>query len=175
MKDFIVIAISPPAYYPDESERINALFESKQIDFLHIRKPDWTRPQIELLISRIKKEFYPYIKLHDHFELLDKIPLGGIHLNSRNMNPHPKAKSVSKSIHSLQEISDMDELDYFFISPVFDSISKAGYKAAFEFKILAEKISGKKAVALGGVTPDKLPLLKKTGFAGAAMLGHFFP
>jgi thiamine-phosphate pyrophosphorylase len=65
--------------------------------------------------------------------------------------------------------------DYVFLSPIFDSISKAGYKSAFTEEMLKEAsdkgIIDEKVVALGGVTFDKIPYLKKLNFGGAAMMG----
>ena len=173
--DFLIIAITSPSFIDNEAEKINDILSQDKAHLLHIRKPDSSFDQVRNLVSMIDPVFYPRIKLHDHFGLLNIYRLGGVHINSRNPVPHPEAVSVSKSFHSLKEIDDVSGLEYFFISPVFDSISKEGYKAAFNLEELAEKIKGKPAVALGGITPDKFPFLKSLGFRGAALLGHFFP
>ena len=66
-------------------------------------------------------------------------------------------------------------MDYVFLSPIFDSISKRGYRSQFSLtelqKAAAEGIIDSKVVALGGITKDKLPLLQSLHFGGAAMLG----
>lgn len=175
MSDFLIIAVTRPDFFEGEANMINNLIESGEVDYVHIRKPEADISQIENLILEIQPNYLKKIKIHDHFSLVDKYPLGGIHLNSRNRDRTVSAKSISKSLHSLNEIEETTELDYFFISPVFDSISKKGYKAAFNLDELSEKIRGKKAVALGGVTTDRIPLLKSMGFYGAALLSHFFP
>lgn len=172
--NFLIIAVTPPYFFEGESEKINKILSEKMANYVHIRKPEANVLEIEKLIRGINSEFHPLLKLHDHFELLDKYSLGGIHLNSRCSEMHPKAKSISVSIHSLEEIEGKEKFDYFFISPVFDSISKKGYKAAYDLNLLSQKIQGKKAIALGGVTPEKFPLLGSLGFSGAALLGHFF-
>lgn len=66
--------------------------------------------------------------------------------------------------------------DYLTLSPIYDSISKEGYKSSFERKDLENEIRNLPidVIALGGVTPDKFEELKAIGFAGAAMLGYFF-
>lgn len=174
-KDFLVIAITQPDFYQSEAERINQILANKEADFIHIRKPYKNAESIEKLINEINWEFHNKLKLHDHFELLDKYDLGGIHLNSRNSESHTKAKSVSISLHSLEEIDKADNYEYFFISPVFDSISKEGYKSGFILPELSLRIKGKKAIALGGVTPKKFAILQNMGFIGAALLGYFFP
>ena len=62
-----------------------------------------------------------------------------------------------------------------FLSPIYASISKRGYEAAFTPEMLRtaadEGMIDDKVVALGGVTPDKLPQLQVLGFGGAAVLG----
>jgi len=71
-------------------------------------------------------------------------------------------------------------LDYCFLSPVYDSISKAGYRAAGFLapgegrrRRLAAALgrSPVPVLALGGVGPGKLAELRDAGFAGAAVLG----
>ena len=75
----------------------------------------------------------------------------------------------------MEELEFASDYDYVTLSPIFDSISKQGYKSAFKLMELKNKIKGKKVVALGGVTPDKFSYLKSIGFKGAALLGYFFP
>ena len=175
MDKFIKIAITRPDFYTGEAFIINKLLKEGSADYVHIRKPSADIKDVENLIALIDKRHHPKLKLHDCFNLIDKFDLGGCHLNSRNVIPHPGAKSISKSIHSIKEIPLTEEYDYFFISPVFDSISKNNYKSAFDIDILSRNVKGRKAIALGGVTPDKITLLKEKGFYGAAMLSHFFP
>lgn len=171
---FITIAITSPLFFEDESKIITNILREKKSDLVHLRKPTATCDELEKLINEIPSDLHNHLKLHDHFKLIDKYKIAGIHLNSRNPSPYPGAKNISISIHSLDEINGADDFDYFMISPIFDSISKKGYKAGFNLRELSEKIKNKKAVALGGVTPDKFPLLKSLGFYGGAMQGFFF-
>lgn len=171
---FLIIAITPEIFFEGEADKISQILRNGEADIVHIRKPGSNKNQVADLIENIPLELHCRLKLHDHFELLDNYDLGGIHLNSRNPFPHPKAKAISRSIHAIEEISEAKDFDYYFISPIFDSISKEGYKSNFDLKELAEIIKDTRGIALGGVTPDKLPALMETGFYGAAMLGHFF-
>lgn len=175
MDNFLIIAITRPDFFFGEGERINQILEENRANYVHIRKPYAEQKSIKNLIQDINPVFHYRLKLHDHFELLDSFNLGGIHLNSRNADYHNKAKSISISCHSLDEIEKVDKFDYFFISPIFDSISKEGYHAAFDLNEVSHKIKGKRSIALGGVTPDKFPLLSSLGFTGAALLSYFFP
>ena len=62
------------------------------------------------------------------------------------------------------------------MSPIFVSISKHGYTAAYSHDELKEAfakgIIDKKVIALGGITPKHIPWLETLGFGGAALLGH---
>lgn len=175
MDNFLTIAITRPDFFNHEAEMINDILINRKADFVHLRKPYSSIYEIETLLSKIDHVNIPRIKIHDHFELLNIYPLGGAHLNSRNPRCDLPAKSLSKSIHSINEISQSEKFDYLFLSPIFDSISKTGYKAAFSLDSLSMKVRNKNIVALGGVTPQKFQLLKDMGFKGAAMLGYFFP
>ena len=77
---------------------------------------------------------------------------------------------MSRSCHSLEEIDNSKEKDYLFLSPVYPSISKPGYLPSFCLNDLKGKVDGR-IIALGGVTPKRLPELFEIGFGGAAMLG----
>ncbi len=64
------------------------------------------------------------------------------------------------------------------LSPIYDSLSKAGYRAAFTAATLrqaaVEGTIGPRVVALGGVTPARIPELSDLGFGGAAFLGYIW-
>lgn len=171
---FLIIAVTTPVEYPGEAERITELLDSGEADIVHIRKPAWDAAKTEKLIRQIPERLYPRLRLHDHFSLAEKYNLGGVHLNSRNLSAPATIKNLSRSVHSLDEIERYQELDYLTLSPIFDSISKPGYKSNFDLKELKDKITGKRIIALGGVTPEKIPSLREVGFIGAAMLGHFW-
>jgi nanoRNase/pAp phosphatase (c-di-AMP/oligoRNAs hydrolase) len=71
-----------------------------------------------------------------------------------------------------------NEYDYLFLSPIFDSISKNGYKSIYTNDDLQEAsklgIIDDKVIALGGVTLDKIEYLRKLHFGGVAMIGGIY-
>lgn len=174
-RDFIVIAITSPDTVSCEAQKIEGILYDGLADIVHIRKPGWSADETAGLIESINPELWSRLKLHDNFSLLEKYNLLGVHLNSRNLVVPPQAHSVSRSLHAVEQLHIAKHYDYVTLSPVFNSISKAGYKAAFNLNEISELLTGtKNVVALGGVTPDKIPILKGLGFHGAAMLGHFW-
>lgn len=165
------IAITLPGFFAGEAEAIASLLTDGGYWRVHIRKPDASAEQIRALLQQIPAELYPRLSLHDHHELARQMGLGGVHLNSRN----PQAPAgwnglVSRSLHAPGEIAAM-ACDYAFLSPIYPSISKPGYKADFDIEQLRGVVDGR-VFALGGVTPEKFDELQSIGFGGAAMLGH---
>ena len=175
MEEFTVIAITPPLFFKGESEIINRILSQNEAQFVHIRKPGSSISDVEKLICEVDSRFYIKLKIHDHFDLAAHFGLGGVHLNSRCSVPPKNSLSTSKSLHSIEELEDAANFDYCFLSPIFDSISKQGYKAKFNLKELTPLIRDKNIIALGGVTPLKFSFLKELGFKGGALLSHFFP
>ena len=167
---FLKIAITAEQFLDNEPAKIRHLLDSG-IDFVHIRKPRASKEELRCLISCIPSSYHPRLKLNDHFELIDEFELGGVHLNSRNPAAPAEAKSISRSFHNLDELEDCARYDYVTLSPIFDSISKIGYRSAFNLDKLKDKIENKNVIALGGVTPDTFPILRDKGFVGGAMLG----
>ena len=81
------------------------------------------------------------------------------------------------SLHSLQELQlGLSGMDYVFLSPIFDSISKQGYSAAFEAEALAVALQTAKCpvIALGGISPQNIPIAASLGFSGVAALGSIW-
>ena len=173
------IAITLPYFFTDEASAINRLFENG-IDLLHLRKPDSQTDECRLLLEAVDKRWLQRIVVHDHFELCKEFQLHGIHLNRRNNTvPADHHGSLSCSCHSLEEVIERKpKMDYVFLSPIYDSISKQGYHSAFSDEALrqasAQGIIDHKVVALGGVTRQRIPQLEEYGFGGAAMLGEMW-
>ena len=175
-----LIAITSPRFLPGEGERIAALLSEGGFWRVHVRKPEASADDLRRLLNTIPTWCYPRLVLHDHHELCEEYRVGGLHLNRRNPTVPDCATSaglsLSCSCHSLNEVElRKPKVDYVFLSPVFDSISKQGYRSQFSLaelqKAAAEDIIDSKVVALGGVTKDRLPLLQSLHFGGAAMLG----
>ncbi|MCM1369115.1 MAG: thiamine phosphate synthase [Candidatus Amulumruptor caecigallinarius] len=169
--DFHIIVITSPVSVPGEAAKIVDLLNTG-VDFVHIRKPNRTLMDVRNLIEDIPYHLRRRLRLHDHFELLNEMTLAGAHLNSRCPEAPASALSLTRSCHTLKEVEESEGMEYVFLSPVYDSISKPGYKSAFAGELPAALLRQKRVVALGGVTPDKFPELRERGFRGAAMMGH---
>lgn len=170
------IVITSPGFLQGEADFIDRLF-NHGLDRLHLRKPGADIGECRRLLDGISREWLPRIVVHDNFGLCREYGLGGVHLNGRNpMTPPNHEGSVSRSCHSLEEISRYKgECDYLTLSPIFNSISKQGYMAAFEpEQLAAARDSGlidSRVIALGGVTLENIPRVRELGFGGVAILG----
>ena len=166
-----LIAITSPHFREGESQTICRLLDRGWWR-VHIRKPDAPRQRVEELIKSIPEKYRPSLSLHDHFELVQKLGIGGVHLNSRNPDcPAHIDGLVSRSCHTVDELKKHSHLDYLFLSPVFDSISKPGYSSQFDMESL-RGLDLHNVFALGGVTFGHLDKIRSFGFEGAAMLSE---
>lgn len=164
------IAITVPEFFDGEAQAITALLCRGDFERVHIRKPGATASQMEALIREIPSELYPRLSLHDCLEVAAKLNLGGVHLNSRNPQVPPGwCGLVSRSFHSPTELNSAP-YDYAFLSPIYPSISKPGYRGDFNLDALRGVVDDR-IFALGGVTPERFKEIESIGFGGVAMLG----
>ena len=174
-----LIVITAPEFLPGEAEVLNALL-GNGLHRLHVRKPCSTEDELAVLVEQIHDRFRQRVTLHDHFELQQRYSLGGVHLNGRNPSvPEGFLGTVSRSCHSLDEVVTWKEhADYLFLSPIFDSISKSGYRSGFSCEQLCEAadrgIIDSRVFALGGVSTENLPNVRSMGFGGAVFLGDIW-
>ena len=173
------IIITSPEFLSGEATFISKLF-SQGLDLLHLRKPEASLEAYKRLLLQIPKHWYSRIVLHEHFALAEKFGLHGIHLNRRcSQVPDSFRGSISCSCHTLEEVKKQKaSKDYVFLSPIFDSISKVGYHAAFSPTLLKqaaiENVIDEKVIALGGITANNIPLVKEWHFGGVALLGDIW-
>ena len=174
-----LILLTIPQFFIEEHQILTALFE-EGLEILHVRKPNTEPVYSERLLSLIPAQFRQRIVVHDHFYLKNEYKLMGIHLNQRNPDPPANYRGhISCSCHTIEEVKAQKEVcNYVFLSPIFNSLSKAGYNAAFtdaELKQYAKRgLIDRKVMALGGVTLEHIPLLKEYGFGGAVLLGDIW-
>lgn len=173
------ITITSPDFISGEAIFIDKLF-SQGLDLLHLRKPEASLEACKRLLLQIPKHWYSRIVLHEHFDLAEEFGLHGIHLNRRcSQVPDSFRGSISCSCHTLEEVKKQKaSKDYVFLSPIFDSISKVGYHAAFSPTLLkqaaVENVIDEKVIALGGITAKNIPLVKEWHFGGVALLGDIW-
>lgn len=170
-----LIVVTTPEAVDSEAVTMNDMLASG-LDILHLRKPGYSLAEMETVVRAIAPPLRSRVMVHSHHGLVERFGLRGAHWPSamRREFENPPAFSSSTSCHSIEELEAMeDTYEYMFVSPVFDSVSKPGYLSGIDRGALAEFIdrSGRKVVALGGVTPQTIALLPENCW-GAAVLGH---
>jgi len=197
------IIFSYPTKIENELEKVHALLMDNEIDFFHLRKPDFDYHQMKEFLTQIDVDLHYKIIIHSHYSLITDFDLAGINLNKKALNQLAFADEVDKcfiqplvvndrqieinrelpnmvtySAHSFDELNNLPfDTDYVFLSPIYDSISKPNYNSNFEDKVkLKEELkkTNIKVIALGGIDNDKIDELKELGFNGYAQLGSFW-
>jgi thiamine-phosphate pyrophosphorylase len=176
-----LLAISSPDFIPDEAALINSLFREGLV-CLHIRKPESGEEEFAYLLSQIEPDFLDSIAVHQHHNLAKELGVKRLHFTEkdRKMTDPEIFKSLknsnfilSTSIHELAEIDNLSPaFSYTFFGPVFDSISKTGYKSVLpdDFYIRPE-IKKIPIIGLGGISSKNLEKVYAMNFDGAAVLG----
>ena len=171
-----VIVITSPEFIVDEALKINRLFACG-LDYLHLRKPDSKEEEVEALLQKINPQYYSQIRVHDYFDLAEKYRLGGVHLNRRNAEYQGKL-AKTRSCHLLEELRHIEDYDYVFLSPIFNSISKQDYCSNFSEEILLRArdmgLINERVMALGGVSEANIGQVMTYGFGGLALLGSIW-
>ena len=169
-----IIVISSPSPVSNEAFIFQKLIESG-VDYIHIRKPGDALSIVRNLLINLPSVFHSKIKLHYYIELIKEFPLVGFHHSGASSFDRSIEKKQSKSFHSFEEVEQNTfPYEYFFLSPVFSSISKVNYQPNYsidEFQSFLEFYQNKSCIALGGVSEANVKQLKEIGFSGVALLG----
>ncbi|GAA4468106.1 thiamine phosphate synthase [Nemorincola caseinilytica] len=182
-----LVVLTPDTDLPGEQETVNSLFHMG-LQRLHLRKPAYDIAAYRAYIAGIDSAYHSRIIIHGAYPLYHALRLGGIHLRSairhepatlQQIKDIPYS-AISTSFHSWDEIlQNHTPYGNVFISPLYDSISKAGYSAA----VAPEGISGVKEslanggrycpaiTGLGGIDRSNIPTLQRLRYDGAAVLG----
>ena len=182
------IIISNPTDFEGEIGLIEQLLIDKFLVF-HLRKPEKSYEELSEILRRISPKFYRQIVLHSHHDLSKKYKLKGVHFTEtirRKLSEEAlisviktlreQGLTVSFSLHSLEAIEQLPcTADYVFLSPIFQSISKADYPSAFSVESLTHFFENRQSsvpvLALGGVCNDNIEIIQAIGFQGYALMG----
>lgn len=168
---FRLLVITPEGPYPQETQWVNRLFVNG-LETLHLRKPGWNAQQLRAFLGEVEACYHPQIMLHGSASLLGKVRVKGVHFQQHTLPQVKPVYSVSCSVHAWQELLRLEErVDYAFLSPFFNSISKKGYAANPRLQDVPSHARRQKAVALGGIDCNTIEKVRNLGIGGAAVLG----
>jgi thiamine-phosphate pyrophosphorylase len=143
----------------------------------HLRKVNWSKEDYLDYLLEINPLFYPRISIHEFHDLQLNFPKIGLHFKEKDRDDFTKSHSLnSTSFHRKKDaLESGNEFDYFFCSPVFQSLSKKNYSSNENWDIKDWDTELKfKAVALGGIDAEKIIQAEKLGFTNFALLGSIW-
>jgi len=177
-----MIVITNPCAVKNEAFIINQLFDNG-LEVLHLRKPEATIEDLKRLIELIRQEFHSQLSLHQYHEIAINYTINRLHFTEK-MRQQPenallhfnkgKQQIFSTSVHTMDSFNSLhDTFDYAFLSPVYDSISKAGYKAGFDCTAPLKNRTNftAKLIGLGGIKHENCKRTIDSGFDDVALLG----
>lgn len=169
------IVITLPDRYQNEAEAIGALIAAGA-EIIHLRKPGSGDGEVASLLATLAEVgIMDHITLHYNLALAEEFGTGGVHVREEELKRADNHFRKSASCHSWDEVKKLTgKADYVFLSPLFDSISKAGYHAAFDEEELHVRLKEKgrpAVVGLGGITSGNISAVRGYGFDGAACIG----
>lgn len=174
----MLIVLSDSDFKPGEAQLVNQLFLAG-LDLFHIRKYGASEESLLEWVKDIAAEYRSKLVLHHNHEWGKSIGLKRFHYSEKdrkawkesNWTGVNEAFVYSSSVHELEEFNELPgHFSYAFLSPVFDSISKIGYKAV-KFNLENRRNQVTKLIGLGGIRPENISELFRMGFDGAALLG----
>jgi thiamine-phosphate pyrophosphorylase len=186
-----IVVFSSPGSAHAESEVLEVVkMFGMGLKHFHIRKPRFSRKQMQAYILAFPEEYRSRLVLHSYHSLAYKFGLAGIHLTRHHRKRgrwyhlglwlrrrFQKELVVTRSFHKVTDLSnDRTRYSYGFLSPVFDSISHDTLSAGYSKRslLLAIPQARQPVLAMGGVDENNLTKVAEYGFHGVALLGSIW-
>jgi len=174
-----LIIMTKATFFVEEDKILTTLFD-EGLDNLHLHKPGAEPIYSERLLTLLPDDYRHRITVHDHFYLKDEFRLKGIHLDEATTTPPAGYKgNISRTCHSIAELKEAKRhSSYVFLATVFDSLSNPANKSTLTIDELKEAsrhgLIDKHVYALGGMTLDRVRMVKDLGFGGIVVRGDLW-
>lgn len=179
----MLLIITHADHLPGETERWKELL-STGADAILLRKPGWTEDDYVSILERTDPVCYSRMLIAQYCQLQQRYGLLGTHFSEALRNSTPpqwlealrsEGCMLSTGVHHTGALAGMTNYwDLLLLSPVFDSISKPGYKGQVPegFRLAPGINTGSaRVLAMGGVDRSNAGLTRQMGFDGIALLG----
>ena len=176
----MLLIVSSPTKIKSETAVINSLFAAG-LTLFHLRKPNDKLEEIRQLLAGIEAEYLSKIVLHQEHQLASEFGINRIHFKEVDrlklkVSDFEKMKNsgliYSTSVHSKEEYFQLNDVfNYAFYGPIFESISKLGYKPEKDVDFNFKNERSTKLIGIGGITINNYRQVFEKGFDGIALCG----
>jgi thiamine-phosphate pyrophosphorylase len=172
-----LILISPENSVVNEISLVQAMMSTNEDMRFHLRKFRWSKEDYLGYLMELSPLFYDRVSIHQYHDLQLNFPKIGLHYRENERTEIVKnERPISTSFHNSADALNIgNEFDYFFCSPVFQSLSKKDYLPSENWEITAWNTElRRKALALGGISVETIIHAKELGFTNFAVLGSIW-
>ena len=156
------------------------------VDLVQIREGDLSDRDLDALVGQavaVTAGTQTRIVVNDRFDIALSRGASGVHLKTSSV-PAARIRSyapadwvITRSIHSIDQgkrVTAESGLDYVVLGTVFASESKPGSEPlGLDVLRRAARVLPVPVLAIGGIAPERVPVLAKSGAAGLAAIGLF--
>lgn len=156
------------------------------VELIQIREKDLPARELATFTRRVMALPNPHrtlVLVNDRVDVALACGAHGVHLPGNRIAPEslrrmlPERFVIGVSCHSREELfrAQAEDADYVFISPVFQPLSKRDGREPLGIPGLSAAVAGLQipAFALGGITPEAIPLCAQAGAPGVAGISLF--
>lgn len=157
---------------------------ASEVDFIHIRERSKTASELVDLVKSLLLEGVPKEKLiiNDRVDVALLTNIHRVHLPGHSFSPKELRQKfphlhAGVSVHSIEEgkAAEKNGAEYVIFGHVYDTTCKPGLQAR-GIQLVKELTSllTIPVVAIGGVTPERVPELRHTNVKGIAVMSGIF-
>jgi len=164
-----------------KDELIQAIKKAHQyVDYIHLREKDWLAGEfLEVIASLVQLEVPKQkVMINDRVDIASISKVAGVQLGGHSIPVQAVKKyfphlRIGRSVHGLKEAVAQEKAgaDFLLYGHVFSTASKPGLKPR-GIDSLKEVVGNTTVpvIAIGGIQPCHIPLLKESGVNGIAVL-----
>ena len=122
------IVLSKEDFFKAERGLVNLLFTAG-LEIFHVRKPSASHEEMQIFLSEIEPKYRNRIALHSHHSLANENGINRLHFPEKDRFNFKREEGIiySTSFHDEESAKEHGgSFDYYFMSPICDSISKKG-------------------------------------------------
>jgi thiamine-phosphate pyrophosphorylase len=183
MDGFQYYLITDRNLYHQSLEEVAVRADEAGISYFQLREKDLSDVELLNLSKRIRARLKrPKFIVHGRIDIAVAADADGVHLQKNNIPvsvvraafPH---LLIGYSAHSLEEMkfAEASGADYVFLSPVFSPRSKESFRNPLGIDTLNAWCPEIQipVFALGGISADNLPAIRRSGCYGAAAISLY--